>query len=100
MAIAVGRPLYRQNEQSAEVCCLHDPERAPQVERRHPAPVADAAKVVHLVAGSVLKLDGRHTDVAHTAYSSSCSNIHDVPNRSRSIANRFAKNVCSIFMKI
>src|SRR5207248_2532871 len=27
--------------------------------------VADAAEVVHLVARGVLKLDGRHTDVAH-----------------------------------
>jgi hypothetical protein len=29
----------------------------------------------------------------------SCRSIHDVPNRSRSIANRDAKNVSSIFMK-
>src|SRR5216117_4299383 len=36
MAITVGRPLHRQNEQSAEVCCFQDLERAPQVERHPP----------------------------------------------------------------
>src|SRR5258705_546010 len=44
----------------------------------------------------LLRRDAKGNYVATT----SCSSIHDVPNRSRSIANRFAKNVCSIFMKI
>jgi hypothetical protein len=43
----------------------------------------------------------RRVGLFHRCYAlRSCSNIHDVPNRSRSIAKRRAKNVSSIGMKI
>src|SRR6266516_1509353 len=56
-------------------------------------------------SSEIAKLWTRSLDMESSALngpyaSSSFSNIHEVPNRSRNIANRFAKNVRSIFMKI
>ena len=58
---------------------------------------ADAAAAQR--AAESLRRASREPSLAAYIACASCSSIHDVPNRSRSIANRFANGVCSSFMK-
>lgn len=59
---------------------------------------ADAAAAQR--AAESLRRASRAPSLAAYIVCASCSSIHDVPNRSRSIANRFANGVFSSFMKI